>query len=48
MSLDKHVADRRRFARLFGIDGELGSGLPIGGERDADTLSTATEEREDD
>ncbi|WP_187432829.1 hypothetical protein [Natronococcus pandeyae] len=48
MSLDKHVADRRRFARLFGIDGELGSGLPIGGERDADTLSTTTENREDD
>lgn len=48
MSLDKHVADRRRFARLFGIDGELGSGLPIGGERDADALSAATEKREND
>ncbi|WP_081603645.1 hypothetical protein [Natronorubrum tibetense] len=30
MSLDRHAAERRRFARLLGIDGELGSGLPIG------------------
>ncbi|WP_436347259.1 hypothetical protein [Natronorubrum sp. FCH18a] len=44
MSLDRHAAERRRFARLLGIDGELGSGLPIGtrssgtleGERDRD------------
>ncbi|MFC4436611.1 MULTISPECIES: hypothetical protein [Natrialbaceae] len=48
MSLDRHVADRRRFARLLGIDGELGSGLPIGGERDADTLSATAEDRGDD
>ncbi|MEY7851558.1 hypothetical protein AB7C87_20430 [Natrarchaeobius sp. A-rgal3] len=31
MSIDRHAAERRRFARLLGIDGELGSGLPIGG-----------------
>ncbi|RQG98035.1 hypothetical protein [Natrarchaeobius chitinivorans] len=30
MSIDRHAAERRRFARLLGIDGELGSGLPIG------------------
>ncbi|APX97076.1 MULTISPECIES: hypothetical protein [Natronorubrum] len=30
MSLDKHAAERRRFARLLGTDGELGCGLPIG------------------
>ncbi|MXV63598.1 hypothetical protein GS429_16340 [Natronorubrum sp. JWXQ-INN-674] len=30
MSLDRHAAERRRFARLLGIDGELGCGLPIG------------------
>ncbi|SDK02628.1 hypothetical protein [Natronorubrum texcoconense] len=44
MSLDRHAAERRRFARLLGIDGELGSGLPIGthssgtaeGERNCD------------
>ncbi|SER72017.1 hypothetical protein [Natrinema salaciae] len=35
MSLDRHAAERRRFARLLGTDGEQGSGLPIGG-RDAD------------
>ncbi|ELY70980.1 hypothetical protein [Natrinema versiforme] len=35
MSLDRHAAERRRFARLLGTDGDHGSGLPIGG-RDAD------------
>ncbi|MFA9425527.1 hypothetical protein [Natronorubrum sp. A-ect3] len=30
MSLDRHAAERRRFARLLGIDGEHGCGLPIG------------------
>ncbi|SIR77162.1 hypothetical protein [Natronorubrum thiooxidans] len=30
MSLDRHAAERRRFARLLGIDGEAGCGLPIG------------------
>ena len=30
MTLDRHAAERRRFARLLGMDGELGSGLPIG------------------
>ncbi|NGM68274.1 hypothetical protein G6M89_04490 [Natronolimnobius sp. AArcel1] len=29
MSLDKRAAERRRFARLLGVDGELGSGLPM-------------------
>ncbi|AGB32910.1 hypothetical protein C488_09684 [Natrinema pellirubrum DSM 15624] len=32
MSLDRHAADRRRFARLLGTDGDRGSGLPIGGD----------------
>ncbi|PCR89945.1 hypothetical protein [Natrinema ejinorense] len=36
MSLDRHAAERRRFARLLGTDGDHGSGLPIG-EQDADT-----------
>ncbi|MGQ3411914.1 hypothetical protein ACT4ML_06580 [Natrinema sp. LN54] len=36
MSLDRHAAERRRFARLLGTDGDHGSGLPIGG-RDADS-----------
>lgn len=31
MYLDKHAADRRRFAHLLGTDGDFGSGLPIGG-----------------
>ncbi|MFC6716862.1 hypothetical protein ACFQGT_16585 [Natrialbaceae archaeon GCM10025810] len=30
MDLDTYVAERRRFARLFGLDDDLGSGLPIG------------------
>ena len=42
MSLDRHAAERRRFARLLGIDGELGSGLPIG------TRSSPTAEGETD
>ncbi|OVE83913.1 hypothetical protein [Natronolimnobius baerhuensis] len=29
MTLDRHAAERRRFARLLGVDGELGSGLPV-------------------
>ncbi|WP_174811718.1 hypothetical protein [Salinadaptatus halalkaliphilus] len=32
MALDRHAAERRRFARLLGTDGEPGSGLPIGSE----------------
>ncbi|MDF9745479.1 hypothetical protein [Natrinema salsiterrestre] len=32
MSLDRHAAERRRFARLLGTDGDRGSGLPIGGQ----------------
>jgi|AntDeeMetagen192_2_1112575.scaffolds.fasta_scaffold00265_5 hypothetical protein len=44
MSLDKHAAERRRFAHLLGTDGDHGSGLPIGG-RDADDES---EEDDDD
>jgi hypothetical protein len=37
MALDRHVADRRRFARLLGTDDELGSGLPISGTREPTT-----------
>lgn len=36
MSIDRHAVERRRFARLLGIDGELGSGLPIGDGDDRD------------
>ncbi len=31
MTLDRKTADRRRFARLLGMDGDRGSGLPIVG-----------------
>ncbi|MFP8956003.1 hypothetical protein ACLI4Y_04685 [Natrialbaceae archaeon A-CW3] len=34
MALDKYAAEKRRFARLLGTDGELGSGLPIGDQTD--------------
>ncbi|QLG50393.1 hypothetical protein [Natrinema halophilum] len=34
MSLDRHAAERRRFARLLGTDDEYGSGLPIGRRED--------------
>ncbi|ELZ06270.1 hypothetical protein C482_00570 [Natrialba chahannaoensis JCM 10990] len=34
MDLDRHAAERRRFARLLGTDGDLGSGLPIGAVSD--------------
>ncbi|MDQ2050003.1 hypothetical protein RBH26_05855 [Natronolimnohabitans sp. A-GB9] len=40
MSLDRHAAERRRFARLLGTDGELGCGLPIG----SDSSQTAEED----
>lgn len=33
MSLDRHAADRRRFARLLGLDERDGVGLPIGLDR---------------
>lgn len=36
MALDKYVADKRRFARLLGTDGEVGSGLRIGPDPDDD------------
>ena len=36
MTLDKHAAERRRFARLLGVDGQLGSGLPIGANSSGD------------
>ncbi|MCU4753656.1 hypothetical protein OB919_16975 [Halobacteria archaeon AArc-curdl1] len=29
MALDKYIAEKRRFARLLGTDGRLGSGLPM-------------------
>lgn len=37
MSIDRHAVERRRFARLLGIDGELGSGLPIGADDERET-----------
>ncbi|WP_265110146.1 hypothetical protein [Halosolutus halophilus] len=46
MSLDRHAAERQRFARLLGIHGELGSGLPIGSESSADQPATARSESE--
>ena len=32
MTLDRHAAERRRFARLLGVDDQLGCGLPIGSD----------------
>ncbi|RKD88115.1 hypothetical protein [Halopiger aswanensis] len=43
MTLDRHAAERRRFARLLGVDGEVGSGLPIG---DADRGAEERPERD--
>ncbi len=37
MTLDRHAAERRRFAQLLGIHGGLGSGLPIGADSATDT-----------
>ncbi len=45
MSIDRHAAERRRFARLLGTDDDYGSGLPIGG-RDDDADAEA--ERDED
>jgi hypothetical protein len=47
MSLDRHVADRRRFARLLGTDNELGSGLPISGGRESATDDEPTDDRDE-
>ena len=44
MTLDRKTADRRRFARLLGTDGDRGSGLPVIGT-DAD--SEAADEDDD-
>ncbi|WP_254766985.1 hypothetical protein [Salinilacihabitans rarus] len=44
MAIDRHVAERRRFARLLGTDDRLGSGLPIGGNRE-ETADEATDDR---
>lgn len=46
MSLDRHAAERRRFARLLGTDDNDGSGLPIGG-RDADEEAERDEDDAD-
>jgi hypothetical protein len=40
MALDRHVADRRRFARLLGTDDEPGFGLPIGETRESTVRET--------
>ena len=45
MAIDKSIAERRRFARLLGMDGEPGSGLPIG--IDADPTAETDDERGD-
>ncbi len=42
MSLDKYEAERRRFARLLGIDDEIGSGLPIGSRAENETQDVDT------
>ncbi|TMT85680.1 hypothetical protein E2L06_03355 [Haloterrigena sp. H1] len=44
MTLDRKTADRRRFARLLGTDGDRGSGLPVIG---TDTDSEAADEDDD-
>ncbi|WP_152031336.1 hypothetical protein [Natrarchaeobaculum aegyptiacum] len=33
MTLDRNAVDRRRFARLLGVDGAQGSGLPVRARR---------------
>ncbi|ELY59654.1 hypothetical protein QA600_02000 [Natronococcus sp. A-GB1] len=51
MSLDRHAADRRRFARLLGLDERDGLGLPIGLDRsvgDEPTDPTRADESEPD
>ncbi|WP_293027312.1 hypothetical protein [Natronococcus sp.] len=51
MSLDRHAADRRRFARLLGLDERDGAGLPIGLDRsvaDERTDPTRVDESERD
>ncbi|ELZ25205.1 hypothetical protein [Natrinema limicola] len=42
MTLDRKTAERRRFARLLGTDGDRGSGLPVG----TDTNSGGTDRDE--
>lgn len=42
MSLDRSEAERRRFARLLGIDGGAGSGLPIGSRIENETQGSDT------
>ncbi|WP_049922410.1 hypothetical protein [Halopiger djelfimassiliensis] len=44
MTLDRAAAERRRFARLLGTDGELGSGLPIGTGSSRETHRTDDED----
>ncbi|WP_408959345.1 hypothetical protein [Natrinema sp. 74] len=46
MSLDRHAAERRRFARLLGTDDDCGSGLPIG-VRNADEEAETGEDNVD-
>lgn len=31
MAPDRHAVEKQRFARLLGLDDDLGCGLPIGG-----------------
>ncbi|WP_197075870.1 hypothetical protein [Halostagnicola sp. A56] len=42
MSLDRSEAERRRFARLLGIDDEAGFGLPIGSRAENETRERDT------
>lgn len=48
MSLDRHAAERRRFARLLGTDGEHGCGLPIGSHSSRTTNGTDADDNDHD
>jgi hypothetical protein len=48
MSLDRHAAERRRFARLLGTDGDHGSGLPIGDRDEEDDRDDTRSDRSGD
>ncbi|MDJ1431240.1 hypothetical protein [Halostagnicola sp. A-GB9-2] len=42
MSMDRYEAERRRFARLLGLDAEIGSGLPIGSRAETEAKDVDT------
>ncbi|WP_254528252.1 hypothetical protein [Natrinema gelatinilyticum] len=47
MSLDRHAAERRRFACLLGTDDEYGTGLPVGCQEADETEAGAKTDLDD-